>query len=464
MDEPVSREQHDAVVAELAAAKARIDELEQQLRAALERLNRNSSNSNKPPSSDSPKNRAERRAANAKEKSGKKRGGQPGHDGAQRALLPPDDTKDHFPDECENCFRALPKTPDVSPLRYQTTELPPVKPHTLEHRVHCVTCPHCKHKTSATFEIPPGFGPRLWSVIALLTGVFHLSRRSAAALLSDVVGVEISLGALSNVEARVSEAVAPAVEEAWRRVVESDDVKHTDGTSWYQAGASRALWTIASATATVFKILASGSKELLEPLFGKKRGILVSDRATALMFWAMRMRQICWAHLLRKFIAFSERGGGAGAVGRDLLDYVKIMFAYWDAFKAGELSRDELRASMAPVRVQIEAVLQRAAASKLAHVAGSCEDILAHKAALWTFVDVDGVDPTNNHGERELRAFVLWRKRSFGTQSDRGNLFAERLMTVAHTARKQRKNVLEFLVACCTAARDGGKAPSLFAA
>lgn len=464
MDEPVSREQYDAVVAQLAAANARIAELERQIAKLLEEKGRNSSNSNKPPSSDSPKNRAERRAAKAKERSGKKRGGQPGHEGSQRALLPADEFEDHFPDECENCFRALPKTADASPLRYQTTELPPVKPHTLEQRVHCVMCPHCKHKTTATFEIPPGFGPRLWSIIALLTGVFHMSRRSAGALLSDVLGVEISLGALSNVEARVSAAVAPAVEEAWQHVLDSD-VKHTDGTSWYQAGASRALWTIASATATVFKILASGSKELIEPLFRKKkRGVLVSDRAKALLFWAMDERQICWAHLLRKFVAYTERGGAAATLGRELLDYVKIMFAYWDAFRAGKLTREELRTSMAPVRVHVEALLQRGATSKLEHVAGSCEDIVAHMAALWTFVDVDGVDPTNNHGERELRAFVLWRKRSFGTQSDRGNVFAERLMTVAHTARKQKRNVLEFLVACCTAAREGGKVPSLFAA
>lgn len=464
MDESVSREQHDAVVAQLAAANARIAELEQQVAKLVEEKGRNSSNSNKPPSSDSPKNRAERRAAKAKERSGKKRGGQPGHEGSQRALVVPDQVEHHFPDECENCFKPLPKTPDASPLRYQTTELPPVKPHTLEHQVHCVTCLHCRHKTTAVFEIPPGFGPRLWSVIALLTGVFHMSRRSAGTLLSDVLGVEISLGALSSVEARVSEAVAPAVEEAWQHVIDSD-VKHTDGTSWYQAGASRALWVIASATATVFKILASGSKDLIEPLFRKrKRGVLVSDRAAALMFWSMHMRQICWAHLLRKFIAFSERGGAAATLGRELLDYVKIMFAYWDDFRAGKLTREELRTSMAPVRVQVEALLQRGATSQLEHVAGSCEDIVAHMAALWTFVEVEGVDPTNNHGERELRAFVIWRKRCFGTQSDRGNVFAERLMTVAHTARKQKKNVLEFLVACCTAARDGAKVPSLFAA
>jgi transposase len=225
----------------------------------------------------------------------------------------------------------------------------------------------------------------------------------------------------------------------------------------------RSLWTIASTVATVFKIVATGNAQQLAPLFGKKRGILVSDRATALGFWSMHMRQVCWAHLLRKFISFSEGGKASAAVGDELLEYVKIMFAYWDSLKAGEMSRAKFRSNMVPVRKNVEAVLERAVASKLGHVSGSCADVLAHKEALWTFVDRDDVEPTNNHAERELRAFVLWRKRSFGTQSERGNLFAERLMTVAHTARKQKVNVLEFVVASCAAARDGTKAPSLFA-
>jgi transposase len=459
----------EAVVAAQAKAlgekDAQIARLEAQVRELLERLNRNSGNSSKPPSSDPPSVRAERQAK-AKGKSGKKPGGQPGHKGTQRALLAPehvDEVIDHFPAECENCWVTLPKTPDPAAQRYQTTELPPTKLFTAEHRVHTVTCACCGIRTTAGYEIPPAFGPRLWSVVALLTGVYHLSRRSAVTLLSDVLGVKMSLGAVSAIEERVSEALAPAVEEAWQRV-EQSPVKHADGTSWYQRSAARALWTIATTVATVFKIIASGDAKTLAPLFGDKSGILVSDRASALRFWAMEMRQVCWAHLLRKFISFSERGGPAGVFGKELLGYVGIMFTYWDDLKAGRLERAAFRSSMEPVRTKFEAVLERAVASKLEHVAGSCEDILEHRAALWTFVDKDGVEPTNNHAERELRAFVLWRRRSFGTQSERGNVFAARVMTVAHTARKQSKNVLEFLVGCCTAARDGTKGPSLFAA
>jgi transposase len=113
-----------------------------------------------------------------------------------------------------------------------------------------------------------------------------------------------------------------------------------------------------------------------------------------------------------------------------------IMFEYWHDDKAGKLNRERFVAWMTPLRKQMEAVLGRAVARDIGHLSGSCADILAHQEALWTFVERDDVEPTNNHAERELRAFVLWRKRSFGTQSERGNHFAERLMTVAHTARK----------------------------
>jgi transposase len=223
------------------------------------------------------------------------------------------------------------------------------------------------------------------------------------------------------------------------------------------------MWTIASSAATVFKIVADGSRATLSPLYGALRGILVSDRAKALSFWAMERRQICWAHLLRKFVSFSERAGPSAAFGRELLDYTGLLFDYWHDYKAGKLDRATFRAWMTPVRAQVGAVLERAVESGIDRLSGSCADILVHRTALWTFVDRDDVEPTNNHAERELRAFVLWRKRCFGTQSERGNLFAERLMTVAHTARKQDTDVLGFLAACCQAHADGTRAPSLFA-
>lgn len=456
--------------AELATAHARIAELEKRLAQLAEQLGQNSRNSHRPPSSDTPDERRKRRNEAKKAKQRRKRGAQAGHEGTHRELLPQGKVNkfvDLFPQECENCWKPLPRVPDPSAKRYQQTEVPPIEPFTTEWRRHEVTCPCCTYRTRAPYldgEIPASpFGPRLMAIVALLTGVYHLGRRRAVDLLADVVGVRISLGALSAVEARVSKAVQPAVDEAWQKVGDAE-VKHTDGTTWYQAGATLALWTLATATATVFKIVADSTKSTLKPLYGALQGTLVSDRAKALNFWVMVRRQICFAHLLRKFISFAERDGPAATFGRQLLDYTGLIFDYWHDYKAGKLSRELFVAWMAPVRRQFEAVLAQAVSANIAGLSGSCADILEHQAALWTFVESHGVEPTNNHAEREIRAFVLWRKRSFGTQSARGNRFAENLMTVSHTARKQRRNVLAFLTACCQAVRDERRPPSLFEA
>lgn len=432
-----------------------------------EQLNRNSRNSHLPPSSDGPGGRPSSEKGSGSGGGQRKRGGQPGHGGNKRELIPEeevDDLVELYPPACENCWASLPQVRDENATRYQVTEVPPIRPHTTEYRCNSVKCT-CGHITLAKTDgvVPSSpFGPRLMALIGLLTGVYHLSRRRAVTLLSDVLGVRVSLGAVSAVEERVATAIQPAVDETWTRV-DDTAVKHADATSWLQGGKLRSLWTIATKMVTVFKILANGSALTVKPIFGDCKGILVSDRATVFSFWSMSYRQICWAHLLRKYVSFSERDGPARKLGQELLDYTALMFNYWHDVRAGKLDRATFRAWMAPVRLQVEACLARAVVANLKEVSGACADILEHRAALWTFVDRDDVEPTNNHAERELRAFVLWRKRCFGAQSDRGNLFAERVMTIAHTARKQNKNVLAFLTACCTARLEGTSSPSLFA-
>lgn len=451
---------------EVTELKQQVATLTQQVAALMERLHRNSRNSHLPPSSDGPGARSGSppKTTNAPKH---KRGGQPGHGGHERAMLPTDQVDqvvELYPELCENCWAALPQVPDPNATRYQVTELPPIVPETAEYRRNAVKCTCCGYTTFAKVDgvlpLSP-FGPRLMSLIALLTGIYHLSRRQAVSLLHDILGVRISLGALSSVEARVSEAIEPAVAEAWSSV-HGAAVKHADATSWLQSGKLRSLWTIASKMVTVFKILLDGSADAVKPIFGACTGILVSDRATVFSFWSMLRRQICWAHLLRKFVSFSERDGPARKFGQELLEYTSLIFRYWQDYRAGKVDKKTYQAWMAPLRSQVEECLGRAVIADIKELSGACADILEHKGALWTFVERDDVEPTNNHAERELRAFVLWRKRSFGAQSDRGNLFAERVMTIAHTARKQNKNVLAFLTACCKAPTHDSM-PSLFA-
>ena len=294
----------------------------------------------------------------------------------------------------------------------------------------------------------------------MLTGAYHLSRRKTQKLLAELFAIAVSLGAISAMEQRASEALATAHEEALRQV-QYAGVKHSDATSWTRSGKLMSLWTLASAAATVYQIFVDGCRDTIVPMFGPRLGILVSDRATVFDFWVMALRQICHAHLLRKFVAFSERAGPAGALGRELLELSALMFEYWHGFKEGLLTRQELQVWMRPLQRDIERLLERGAAADIERLSGSCTDILAHRDALWTFVTHEGVEPTNNHGELELRDFVLWRKRSFGSQSERGERFAERVMTAVRTARKQSKNVLDFMVRSVTAKLDGTPPPQL---
>lgn len=119
---------------------------------------------------------------------------------------------------------------------------------------------------------------------------------------------------------------------------------------------------------------------------------------------------------------------------------------------------------MRPLQRDVEQLLERGKKCASDGMSGSCADMLAHRDALWTFVSHEGVEPTNNHAELELRDFVLWRRRSFGTRSERGDRFAERVMTVVRTARKQGLDVLDFLVRSITASIDNATAPTLLAA
>lgn len=458
--------------AENAELRGRVEKLTKQVTELTEKLNQNSTNSHLPPSSDGPGAGARRDTPprKKKDKSKRKRGGQKGRRGAHRELASPDQVDtfvDLFPEACCGCAAPLPATLDPNASRYQQLDLLDRGPHLTEWRCHGVDCLSCGTRTQPPYDrtqIPAtAFGPRLTAAVVLLTGVYHLSRRKTQRLLQELFGISISLGALSAMERRATVALEPAYEEA-KREVEEALVKHTDATSWLLAGILTSLWTLATKAATVYAIFTNGCRDTIRPFFGACRGILVSDRATVFGFWVMAMRQICWAHLLRKFISFSERDGPESRFGRELLECTRLVFEYWHGFQDGLLTREELAGWLAPVRRHFERTLETAAKTEFAGLSGACADILAHREALWTFVDHEGVEPTNNHAERELREFVLWRKRSFGSQSERGERFAERVMTVAHTARKQGKAVFEYLVCSIEAHVKGASAPQLIGA
>lgn len=396
--------------------------------------------------------------------SGRGPGGQPGHKGNKRDLIPPEKVTravDCFPTACRGCGAQLPKQADDAPHMHQVVDIPPIAPDVTEFRQHRVTC-GCGVTTCGALPrgTPAGMmGPGLLALVALLTANCHVSRRKVQGLLRDVLGIRISLGALSQSEEVVAEAVAAPVEEARQSAI-SAAVKHADGTTWYRGHAFRALWVLATKGVTVFGLFDSGTAAALKQWMGTT-GTLVSDRGSQLHFWDVRRRQLCWAHLIRKFAWYGEQPGEAGQLGLALVGLAQRVLHEWHRARDGCISRTTFARNIRATRETIEFLLR--AGTRHDAIAGSCANILEHQPALWRFVTEPGVEPTNNHAEQELRGFVLWRKSSLGSQSARGDRFAANLKSVVHTCRKQQRHVLNYLVAAIQAAFSKTSAPSLLA-
>jgi transposase len=442
---------------QIVALQARVTELER-------RLGQNSQNSSRPPSSDTPG----RVRPAPRPRSGRRPGGQPGHEGHQRMLVPAEQVDRIVPVKparCRRCTAPLHGV-DAAPGRHQVTELPPVRPHVTEYQLHTLTCAHCGAATTAALpgEVPRGaFGPQLTATVAVCTGVYHLSRRTTVGLLADLFGVELALGSVSACEQAVSVAVAGPVAAA-HEYVQQQAVVHVDETGWRQGRQRAWLWVMVSALVTVFLVHARRNTAAARSLVGNNPAlVLVSDRWSAYKAWPIEQRQLCWAHLLREFTAFTERGGATARLGQALLQDAALLFAGWHRVRDGTLSRPRFWRAMRPLRRRVERRLRRGAADGTLDgpAAATCRDLVPLAPALWTFIDLPGVEPTNNTAERALRPAVLWRKGSFGTHSAAGSRFAERMLTVATTLKQQGRHVVAYVADACVAALHAQSPPSL---
>jgi len=446
-------------------------EIRQQTIAALERrivdleakLGQSSGNSSRPPSSDPPGSPP---PARPKRRRGRRRGGQPGHDKHTRALVPPEQvtqTHEVKPCACRRCGKPL-VGEDSSPYRHQVTEIPKVKATVEEYRLHTLTCKDCGTSTRATLPagVPTGqFGPRLQATVAVCSGAYKLSKRETEELIEDFFGVPISLGSVANLEQATSEAIAAPVHEV-AQAIQHEPVVHADETGWYERSKRAWLWVAVTAAMAVFLIRKSRGAQVAKELLGAAfSGILVSDRWSAYAWVDVARRQVCWAHLLRQFIGFQSHGPEAYGIGRALELLTETMFHAWHRVRDGTMTREEFRNLMDPLRKHVMARLREGAACSVRAVSGRCKEILEVEPALWTFVHVEGVEPTNNAGERIVRPGVLWRKRSFGTDSPKGSSLVERILTAVMTLRLQKRNVLDYMTAACEAALQGKAAPSL---
>jgi transposase len=441
-----------------------VQTLQEQNRALQERLPQTSRNSSRPPSSDPPQRPRPRRPRGQR-----RRGGQPGHPGHTRTLLPVEEVDEVVvlkPDRCRGCH-ALLWGDDPTPFRHQVIEIPPIQPVVTEYQWHQLVCAGCGEVTRAPWPegIPSGtYGPRVQATVALYTGAYRLSKRTTQQMMEEVFGVPMSVGTIGPLEQATTEAVAAPVEEA-RTYVHAQKVAHLDETRWRQGDQHAWLWGAVTSWVTVFVGRLSRGGEVARELLGKQfGGILVTDRYSAYNWYPVRWRQLCWAHLLRDFEAMRDRGGCSAELGDALLTQARQMFPWWHRVREGTLKRSTFRSYMTPLRREVERLLAMGRGSKVPKTAGTCQDILKRREALWTFVQGEGVEPTNNAAERSIRPGVLWRKGSFGTQSAEGSRFVESMMTVVTTLQQQQRHVLEYLTAACAATLRDAAAPSLLPA
>jgi len=426
-----------------------------------ERVNQTSRNSSKPPSSDPPSVVRPRRPP-----SGRKAGGQPGHEGHGRELKR-EEHVDHLievkPTACARCGGLL-LGEDPQPLRHQVTDIPPVKPIVTEYRQHTLWCQACGEDTRAAWPagMPMGrFGARLQAMVGYLMGRVGMSHREVHDVLAAVFQVEVGLGSITALQQAVSVALEGPVAEAGH-YVQRQPMRNVDETPWRERAKRVWLWVKSTPRATAFRILKTRGAVSARALLGEEfPGVVGTDRLATYDWIAPERRQLCWAHLKRDFAAISERAGEAGQLGLALLVEERRVFALWAEVRSQCLSRADFQVRMLPIMARVKALLLAGAQGAHAKTAGTCRHLLKREASLWTFVWEEDVEPTNNQAERPLRRAVLWRRRSFGTQSEAGSRFVEQILTVMTTLQQQQRDVLAYLTSACLAKLRGDPAPAL---
>jgi len=437
---------------EIVQLKKRIEELERL-------LGMNSKNSSKPPSSDLPQ-----MSAVLPRRRNKKRGAKNGHQPHLRELLPPEKVTQRIelnPQVCP-CGSTDFQETNEEPLRHQIVDIPPIEPQVIEYIQPIYRCKDCGE---LIYEPLPDevkrkhFGPGVLALVAVLTGMLNTSKRKALAMINEVFSVPMSLGGLSNCEAQLADVLEHPYNETIEHI-RGQDVAHADETGWRRGNKQRGwLWAMCCSGAAVFMVHAQRGQKAARELMGAFCGTLVSDRWGGYNFFC-GIRQICWAHLKRDFKAISEAKGSIGKKGEELYSLAKKILKLRKRVRDGTLQWRTFQNRMAPLMRRVEELLEEAANGKC-KLSGKCRSIIKHREHLWTFVYDQAVEPTNNIAERVVRQGVLWRRSSFGTQSERGACYVERILTVCATCRLQGRSIIEYLREACHCHLEGFPVPSL---
>ena len=439
----------------IQALALEVGQLREQMAWLQERLKVDSRNSSRPPSSDGPGggNRAQRRASQ------RKRGAQKGHPGSCRELLPEaqvDAVHDCVPVEVCDCGGTI--AVQGKPVRHQVFDIPPVQPEVQEYRLYSGVCSQCNrgHRAALPAGVPSGqIGPRALALIGVLGTRFHLTQFKIRDLLAQTLGLDFSVGAISQAHGKVAAALKEPVAEAAASLVDAK-VLHMDETRYPREGSANWVWAAIQPKLAVFSILPSRARYVALDLIGATpSGVVVSDRYAAYAYIDTNQRQVCWAHLIRDFTRISQRAGQAGRIGRRLLALGYVMFRWREQ---GRTTAKQFEPIMRRVR---QALAQGAEQRRCSRTANTCANLLKLWPALWGFITHPGVEPTNNAAEQALRGIVLKRKISGPTRSRRGDEFIARGFSVHETCRRQGLDLWAYLQRAVVAWIDKLPHPSL---
>jgi len=337
-----------------------------------------------------------------------------------------------------------------------------------------VVCEHGQKTTQEPLpeEVRGNFGPHLTALIAYWTVVCRVPRRLVEAMLADVLGLEISLGSTQKAWEEVSQAVEQPCQQ-WQEQLPREAVRNVDETGWRSNGDKRWIWTFVAKQFVFYAVASTRSAAVLVALLGTVfRGILCCDRLPVYFSYHSGRMQLCWAHLKRDILGIAEdaRSRSAQPFGRDALAVVARLFRLWYRFR-GDLRdrrgnpqpinrRQLLRKSM-PLQKKLFALAETHLDHANKEVRNLATALYVHCERWFTFLEVKGVEPTNNGAERALRTALQWRKICFGNRRRSGEIATARLLTVTHTCKRQQRHALGYLREAVQCPRRRIAAPSL---
>ena len=221
--------------------------------------------------------------------------------------------------------------------------------------------------------------------------------------------------------------------------------RHFDETSWRDCGKTHYVWLASTSISTCLHIDPNRSKEAFLKFSGTLGNApVVTDRYSAYTH-IKRPHQYCLAHLIRDFQKYAERDGPDSEIGHAIALELRRICKNHREFREGQLSKQSRNARFRYQKMRLQNQLLDGYANGSDELSGLCERLLDCFSKLWTFSKFTDVDPTNNLAERDLRRVVLWRKKSYGTRSDRGKRFVERISSVTQTLRKTSLNIFSYL-------------------